>query len=415
MATQSPQRPTLASTDDLAAAAAGTGAPAPTRNRARVVFPVLGGVLLVAGLTAWLFTRGRESTDDAFVETHVANVAARIQGQVLHVKVADNQVVAEGDVLVELDDRDARVRLAAARADLASAAANRAAFEAQLALVSQTIEATLKQAHGGIEQARSLTGSTQAGIKQARADVEAARARQHLAQTELSRTEKLHAEGALAVAELDVKRANFDQAQASLAQAEARLSAALAGVDNATGNVQNAEGRLLAARTGPTQVEAARAQVDVARARVAQAQAAVDQAELTLSYTLVRAPIHGVVSRRTVEPGQSVDPARPLLSITGLDDTWVVANFKEDQLGDMHAGQPARVKIDTYRGQSFAAHVDSVAGGTGSRFALLPPDNASGNFTKVVQRVPVLIRFDGKLAVALRPGMSAYVTVTTRD
>lgn len=387
----------------------------PRARRARLVFPVLALLFAGGGLLAWRLGAGRESTDDAFVEAHVANVAARIQGQVARVRVRDNQEVAEGEVLVELDDRDARVRVAAARADLESAQASLEAAQAQLTLVEHTVDATVKQARGGIKQASSVSSSTSANITQARADVEAAEARLRLAESELRRTEKLASEGALAVAELDVKRANYDQAQASLAQARARYSSAQAGLDNATGGEWSAQGRLQAALTGPAQVEAARAQVGVARARVAQAQAALDQAELTLGYTVVRAPQHGLVSRRTVEPGQSVDPARPLLSITGTDDVWVVANFKEDQLGSMRAQQKARVTIDTYPGRPFAAHVDSIAGGTGSRFALLPPDNASGNFTKVVQRVPVLLRFDQPPGVPLRPGMSAYAVVTTHD
>jgi membrane fusion protein (multidrug efflux system) len=163
------------------------------------------------------------------------------------------------------------------------------------------------------------------------------------------------------------------------------------------------------------QVRSARAQVELAVARLGQSDAAVEQAELNLSYTRVRAEVSGAVARRTVEPGQVVSPDRPLMAIVALDDTWVVANFKEDQLRDMRAGQKADIEVDTFGGRRFTGHVESFAPGTGSRFSLLPPDNASGNFTKVVQRVPVLVRLDGAPGVVLRPGMSASVTVAVAN
>ena len=171
----------------------------------------------------------------------------------------------------------------------------------------------------------------------------------------------------------------------------------------------------MAAQAGPVQVESARAQLTLAQARAAQTDAAVAQAELNFSYATVRAEVAGTVARRTVEPGQAVSPDRPLLAIVGLDDTWVVANFKEDQLRQMRAGQKAEVHVDTFGGRAFAGHVDSFAPGTGSRFSLLPPDNASGNFTKVVQRVPVLVRLDQAPGVVLRPGMSATVSVAVAN
>jgi membrane fusion protein (multidrug efflux system) len=160
-------------------------------------------------------------------------------------------------------------------------------------------------------------------------------------------------------------------------------------------------------------VAAAAAQVELAQARVEQARAALEQAELNLSYTHIRSAVEGVVARRSVEPGQLVSPDRPLMAIVGLDDTWVVANFKEDQISNMQPGAVAEVEVDAFGGRTFKGHVDSLAGGTGSRFSLLPPDNASGNFTKVVQRVPVLIKLDPHPEVQLRPGLSAVATVMT--
>lgn len=384
------------------------------RSRAKIVLPALIGVAVVVGGAVYLHGKGKETTDDAFVESHVANVAPRLQGQVLHVLVHDNQAVNAGDVLVELDDRDATARLHAAKADLESAEANLAAANAQLTLAQHSVDAGLRQAKGGVTQAFAVSGSSKAQIDQARADLVAAESRAKLTGMELARTTKLHQDGAVAQAELDRNKAEDDQARAAVDQAKARVSVASVGLVNAGGGIESAQGRLAAAQTGPDQVQVAAAQVDVAKARVDQAKAALEQAELNLSYMKVRAPTRGVVSRRSVEPGQLVDPARPLLALTELDDSWVIANFKEDQIGNLRVGQHALVTLDAFSGRKLNAHVDSFSGGTGSRFALLPPDNASGNFTKVVQRVPVLIRIDDRPQdIVLRPGLSAFVTVRT--
>jgi membrane fusion protein (multidrug efflux system) len=384
------------------------------RARAKIVLPALIGVAALVGGAVYLHGKGKETTDDAFVESHVANVAPRVQGQVLHVLVHDNQAVNAGEALVELDARDATARDHAAKADLASAEATLAAALAQLALAQHSVDAGLRQAKGGVTQAFAQSGSSKAQIDQARADLVAAQSRSALTGMELARAAKLHGDGAIAQAELDRRKAEDDQAQAAVDQAKARLSVASVGLVNAGGGIESAQGRLAAAQTGPDQVLVAAAQVDVAKARVEQAKAALEQAELNLSYMTVRAPTRGVVSRRSVEPGQLVDPARPLLALTELDDSWIVANFKEDQLGNLRVGQVAEVSLDAFSGRRLSAHVDSFAGGTGSRFALLPPDNASGNFTKVVQRVPVLIRIDEKPQdIVLRPGLSAFVTVRT--
>jgi membrane fusion protein, multidrug efflux system len=391
-----------------------TAAPPAKRSRAKVLLPVLVGVAALVGGGLYLHGRGKETTDDAFVESHVANVAPRVPGQVLHVLVRDNQAVEAGEVMVELDDRDATARAHAAKADLESAQATLTASNAQLSLAEHSVDAGLRQAKGGVTQAFAMSGSSKAQIDQARADLVAAESRASLTATELGRAEKLNNDGAVAQAELDNRKSLNDQANASVDQAKARLAAASVGLINAGGSIETAQGRLAAAQTGPDQVEVARAQVDVSKARVDQAAAALEQAELNLSYMKVRAPTRGVVSRRSVEPGQLVDPARPLLALTELDDSWVVANFKEDQIGDLRVGQPATVTLDAFSGKKLNGHLDSFSGGTGSRFALLPPDNASGNFTKVVQRVPVLIRIDDKTPdIVLRPGLSAYVVVHT--
>jgi membrane fusion protein (multidrug efflux system) len=399
-----------------AAAVEGAASPAATkRSRAKTLLPILILAAGAVGTVVYAQGRGKESTDDAQLEGHVASVASRVTGQVARVLVQDNQLVHEGDVLVELDDADYLVRLDAARADLASAKAALLSAETQLALTEKTIDATIRQAKGGVTQASAMVRSSRASIDQAKADLVAAQSRRDLAQIELSRVQTLHDQGAIAQAELDSKRALLDQADASLAQARARIATADASVSGSIGGVEAASGKMVQAQTGPEQIASARAAVEVAKARVAQSEAAVHQAELNESYTKVKAQLTGLVSRRTVEAGQLVSPERPLLAIVPNGDVWVVANFKEDQLADMRPGQAARITIDTYGGKKLAGHVDSIAGASGARFSLLPPDNASGNFVKVVQRIPVLIRLDAPPDVPLRPGMSANATVITHS
>jgi membrane fusion protein, multidrug efflux system len=403
----------------VGAEAAGGGAGAAGAPKRRAKAPLVLGALVVglatAGGAAYVSGLGRESTDDAFVEAHVASVAARVPGQVVRVLVKDNQHVEVGEVLVELDDRDAKVRLATAEADLLSAQASLAAADTQLALTEKTVDANLRQARGGLTQAAAAESGSRASVDQVRADIDVAGSRHSLAKLDFERTERLWRENAISQAELDAKKAQLEQAEAALAQARSRETGARTNVSGSAGSVEAARGRLVAAEAGPEQVGVARATVGVARARVAQSEAAVEQAKLNLSYTIVRAPLAGVVSRRSVEVGQAVDPARPLLAVTALDDVWVVANFKEVQIAEMREGQAAGVKIDAFPGRPLRGHVESLAGGSGARFSLLPPDNASGNFTKVVQRIPVLVRLDERPpGLALRPGMSSYVRVETR-
>jgi membrane fusion protein (multidrug efflux system) len=392
-----------------------TTPPAAKRPLAMTLLPILVGAAALAGGVVYWMGRGHEATDDAQIEGHVASVAARIPGQVTRVLVKDNQQVKVGDALVELDARDLDARLAAARADRQAARAQVRAAEKQLALAETSAHSNLTVARGGMTQAAALEATTRAGIEQSNADVTAAQARLALARSDLRRAQKLFADQAIAQAEMDSRQSAYDQASAALAQAQARAASAEAGVGNSQGTLETARGRLVAAQAGPVQVASAQAQLELAQARLAQADAALAQAELNASYAVIRAEIAGTVARRTVEPGQTVSPERPLMAIVGQDDVWVVANFKEDQLGEMRAGQRVEVRIDTYGRRRFAGHVESFAAGTGSRFSLLPPDNASGNFTKVVQRVPVLVRLDGRPDVALRPGMSAAVTVAVNN
>jgi len=390
---------------------------APEQKKPRKKAPlVLGGMVLVAGAVAtylYISSQGKVTTDDAQVEGHISNVAARVPGQVKRVLVTDDQPVHAGDVLVELDDADLAARLEASRADLAAARASLHAAQTQLALTRKQVDANLAVAKGGIAQAAAVSGSTEALIDQAEADVTAAESRAALARTELDRSQRLVDSGAVPQAELDTKRSSADQADAALAQARARVITAIANRSNSSGTALAARGRLLSAQTAPEQIESAEAQVELATAKVAQAEAATHQAELNVGYTKIRAEIDGVVAKRTVEPGQMVSPERALLALVATSDTWVVANFKETQLEHMHPGLQVKVAIDGYSGAPLVGTVESIQAGTGARFSLLPPDNASGNFTKVTQRVPVRIQIADRRGLTLRPGMSANVTVYT--
>jgi len=389
--------------------------PVTRRKRTPVLIAGLGAAAVLVSATWYLLHLGRESTDDAQVEGRVMTVSARVPGQVLRVRVEDNQVVEAGDVLVELDPADYAAKLDAARADLAAARAAADGARSALALTEKAAPANLVQAQGGLIAASFSLTSAEAEIEQARSDLAAADSRQSLAELNLKRARTLVESNVLPAADLDQRQTEFDAANAQYQRERARLAAALAGRAGSGGGLLLAKGRLSAAQTAAEQVASARAALALVEAKALQAEAALKLAELNLSYATVRAPRRGVVSRRSVEQGQTVGPERSLLAIVPLDDVWVVANFKEDQLAEMRAGQRTTVRLDTYGRREFHGHVESIAGATGARFALLPPDNATGNFVKVVQRVPVLIRLDGSAGVELRPGMSADVTVRTRD
>ena len=395
------------------APAAAPARPGFRQRRSTKVFAGLTALAVVGALGAWVIGHGKESTDDAQVEGRVVSISPRVAGQVEKVLVIDNQSVKQGDLLVQLDTRDLDAKLASARADVESARANLASGQVNLRLTQVNAEASLRQARGGLTQASSGVQATRSALAQARAAVDSAEAADRLAHADWVRAQELARAEAISRADIDARRSRAEQARAELEQARARLASTEANLASSGGGLTTAQGRLAAAETAPDQVKAAEVAVQAAQARLDQAQAAYDLAALNRGYAEVRAPLDGVVSRRTVEQGQLVGPDRPMLALVPLQDIWVVANFKEDQIGEMRPGQKATVRVDTYGRHDFQGHVESLAGASGARFALLPPDNASGNFVKVVQRVPVLVRLDRAPEVPLRPGMSAVVTVRT--
>lgn len=376
---------------------------------------VIGGALLAAAILAvggWVAAGwGEESTDNAFVEGHVVTVAARIPGQVAQVLVTDHQAVKAGQVLATLDDADASARLAAARAELAAAEAARDAARAGLEALTGNAAANLSGAAAGVASASVGIRAAEAAVAQAKAALVAAEARAIQTAADKRRAEELVASGGLSRQGYDAAVAAETSAAAALEQARAQLVAATENVAGARGRLGEARARKAQADTGDAQVSAAEAQLRAAEARVAQAQAGVAAAELQLSYTRITAPFDAVVAKRGVEVGQTVSPGVGLVGLVGTSEVWVMANFKETQIDAMQPGQEVEVEIDGIPGRTFPGKVEGIASATGARFSLLPPDNSSGNFTKVVQRVPVRIALPADAVGLARPGMSAVATV----
>jgi len=388
-------------------------------------------LLLVAGAGVWFWaTSGRESTDDAQVDARVTQIASRVAGTVAKVAIADNQLVEAGTVLIELDPRDYQVAVDKARAELADAEATALAAQSNVPITATTAASNVTTARGGIAQAQS-------GVTAADKEVEAARARLVTAQARLREAEANAARaardverfrGLLAKDEIsqqqfdttaagaDALKAGVDSARSQIAEAEAGIRVAESKLAQSRAGEQQAQAELETAQTGPSQIAATRARASSAEARVMQARANLAQADLNLQYTTVKAPARGIVSKKGVNAGQVVQAGQPLLALVQIDDVWVTANFKETQLKDMRPGQRATIDVDAFGGREFKGKVDSVAGATGSRFSLLPPENATGNFVKVVQRVPVKIVLEPGQDPEhrLRPGMSVTPTVYVR-
>jgi membrane fusion protein, multidrug efflux system len=403
----------------------------PFISQPRVRLGVLALLVLVAAGVGWyLWTAGRESTDDAQVDGHVTQIASRVGGTVKRVAVDDNQLVEAGTLLVELDPRDYQVAVDRAHAELADAAASARAAQSTIPITAATATSGVTGARGGVAQA-------QGAISGAERELEAARARLTTAQARLRENEANAAKAArdverlrglvakdeisqqqfeTTVAAADAQKAAVDSARSQVGEAEAGIHVAESKLAQAHAGEEQARAELSAAQSAPSQVEATKARASSAEARVQSARAMLAQAELNLEYATVRAPARGVVSKKSVNPGQVIQPGQPLLAIVQIDDVWVTANFKETQLAKMRPGQNVRISVDALGGTQLTGKVDSLAGATGARFSLLPPENATGNFVKVVQRVPVKIVFDSGQDPEhrLRPGMSVTPTVFTK-
>ena len=348
---------------------------APTLKRRRLPLLIVGALVLVLagwGIHRYLYSRHHVSTDNAQVDAHITLIAPRVAAFVSRVLVDDNQHVEAGDTLVILDDRDLKVKLEQAEADLRAA-------QAAVGSRGRTGEAQAQ-----LQATRSQAASVEASVAAAEADYRKAAA-------DVERYRKLAAQKIVPAQQLDAAEADFAAAQAKLEAARGQASAA------------------------GSQVSASGAAVRSADARMAAAEAAVNTARLQLSYAYITAPVSGTIARRNAESGALVQVGQTLMSIVPDSEFWVTANLKETQLANVRVGDRAEFTVDAYPGHDFQGRVVSVSPATGARFSLLPPDNATGNFTKVVQRVPVKIQVDqpAQTSTPLRPGMSVEVTITT--
>jgi membrane fusion protein (multidrug efflux system) len=386
------------------------------RNRVRP-YLVLGGIVAVAlvayGVFAWL-TRGQQNTDDAQIDADVVAISTRVMGTVLRVLVTDNQQVKKGALLAEIDPADLAAKEKQAEAELAAARAQAQAADAQVAIISATSKGGLSAARAQLSGSATSVARANAEIASARAALVRAQAQASLAETDLARAESLLKDQAIPKAQVDTARSNAQAANAAVAQAQAQLAAAEDAKSTAVTRITESQAHVEQSTPVEAQLATVHANADLAHARVESAEAALQIAKLQLSYTRIEAPADGTLSRLAVHEGQLMQAGQQVVVIVP-NTTYVVANFKETQVGLMQRGQRASIAVDAYPGRVFEGRVDSTSPGTGARFSLLPPDNASGNFVKVVQRVPVKIAWENVPPdVKLPAGLSVDVTVFTR-
>jgi membrane fusion protein (multidrug efflux system) len=391
---------------------------------------VVGGLVLLAALFALLvYYHNRETTDDAQVDGHITPIASKIYGRVAEVLVTDNEPVKAGQVLVKIDPRDyqaaldqAKAALALAESEAASAGVDVPRTRENVASGTSNADAQLSGVLADLERARvTYEQARTSDLAWAQANIEKSKANAELAQADLARYKPLLDKGEISKQQYDAAKANADATASALRADQEKLAQAQRAVDitraqalAAGARVEQAKASVAGAHADLRQVSMRTSDAQGKFAKVQQAHAALAAAELNLGYTEVIAPVAGVATHKQVEPGQIVQQGQGLLVVVPLQDVWVTANFKETQLRRMRAGQKAYVRVDTY-GETFPGHLDSIAGATGAMLSLLPPENATGNYVKVVQRIPVKIVLDPipQEKAILRPGMNVDATVIT--
>jgi membrane fusion protein (multidrug efflux system) len=405
----------------------------------------------------WLYARSHESTDDAFIDGHVTQISPKASGYVAKVYVNDNQLVKAGDLLVEIDGRDYQAQLQQAQAALDAGLAKHNEARTNVSLTRATTSANVQQATANVErmrsdvesqraaasssrsresQAASAVSTAQANLQQTRAQVLAAEAEATRANADVDRYRALYEKDEVSKQQLDqavatarTANAQVDAAQQKVAANEAQVNEARSSHAAASASARQAQtqigaaqstvseslGRLAQAKTAPQQIAVSQAQAETAGATTEQLRAEVEQAELNLSYTKIYAPVDGRVTRKSVEQGALVQIGQPLLALVP-ENVWVTANFKEDQIGRMAPGDKVDISVDAYPDKVFKGHLDSIQAGTGAQFSLIPPENATGNYVKVVQRVPVKVVFDEPPDPKhmLAPGMSVVPEVAIK-
>jgi len=372
-------------------------------------------VLLVTGFFLLRYFSSYEATDDAQIDGHLNPISPRISGHVEKLLVDDNQYVNTGDIVVQIDARDYQILVARAQGDYDSAVASAKAAGVNIPITSTSTSSQLTAATAEVATSQANLLAAQQEADAATAQLTQAEANNVKAQNDLARYKQL-------VSKQEISQQQYDQAYAAAQAGSASVDAARASAASAQQQIKAAQSKIvqaeanaLSARTGPQQVAAIRSRAQSAEALVEQKKAELDAAMLNLQYTKVLAPVSGFVTNRTVEVGQNVQPGQELMRIINLDDIWVTANFKETQLRKMRAGQAVTISVDT-TGKDYKGHLQSIAGASGAITSLLPPENATGNYVKVVQRIPVKITFDpGETKQhVLRPGMSVEPKVWIR-
>ena len=386
-----------------------------SNRRGMIVVVVVVLVLVATGL--WWRSTFTENTDDAQVNGHLIQVSSRISGQILKVDVEENQVVKAGDTIAELDPRDYQVAVENAEAALASAQANAAAANVNVPFTTVNTGSNLSSADANVSGSQAGVEQAQRQLESAHARVQQAQANSTKAQADLGRYKPLVEKDVISKQQFDGAVAAADAARAALVDAAAGEQAAAGGVRVAHEREAQAQAGLKFAQTGPQQVAAQSARARQALAQVAQAQAQLDMATLNLSYTRIVAPMAGIITRKSVEINQNVAAGQNLLTLVSLEGLWVTANFKETQLRHMSAGQPVEIEVDA-TGKSYHGKVTQIGGATGSVLSLFPPENATGNYVKVVQRVPVRVDFTDLASEdpshLLRPGLSVEPKVRVK-
>lgn len=405
-------------------------ASAPLVNpKVRRILTIAGALVLALVVGLYLYYRDRESTDDAQVDSHITPIAAKISGRVEKVLVRDNEPVKAGQLLVQIDPNDytaalnqAKGALALAEGEARSAGVDIPRTSENVASGNSSAQAQLLVAQADYQRAQTAYQQAQTSdLAWAEANVQRSRANAQLAKADLERYLPLMQKGEISKQQYDAAKANAEASASALvadeqryAQAKTNIEVAKSQLEAAKGRVEEAQAGILAARANSKSVEMRSADAQAKLAKVEQARAAVQAAEFNLSYCNVYAPVDGNVTNKKVEPGQIIQPGQGLMVVVPLNEVWVTANFKETQLRKMKPGQKAYLYVDTYD-KTFPGHVDSLSGASGAVLSLLPPENATGNFVKVVQRIPVKIVLDpipANVAI-LRPGMSVTATVVT--
>lgn len=413
MTALTPSKPGAGPAAPAHAGGAPAAAPAPRR---RIIPLVVAALVLGGGGTYYAHARHFEDTDDAQIDGNITNLSPRVAGTLVAVNVQDNQVVKVGDVLAEIDPIDYEIAVAQAKAVLAQAEASFNAENPSVPMTETSNETALSAADADVSSAESGLLAADREVKQLTAQLELAKANAKNAMTERERADKLGAQGAISQAELDNRNTSADAATANVAAMTAALAAAQARYTQAQSRIGFTRAHVAELKANaPRQLDVRKASVGAREAALDLARAQLHQAELNLGYTKIVAPVAGIIGRKSMSVGDRVAPGQQVLAIARTDGLWVTANFRETQLRDMRPGMPATIHVDALE-LELHGKVESVAGATGSRFSLFPPENASGNFVKVVQRIPVRIALDPNQPSMdrLRPGMSVEPEVRVR-